>query len=91
MQILSQLRIIYTFNPFSLIWSICATVNEEGRKKMDAYIRELEGVFPVLDTIYEYYVDVKQKCLASWENQLSENWKCNPKYNSCSKKKKKYM
>ena len=31
---------------FSTIWSICASVNEDGRKKIDAYIRELEGTIP---------------------------------------------
>lgn len=54
-------------------------MTEEGRKKIDTYIRELEGVFPVVDTIYEYYVDIKQKSMISWEFQLNENWKYNPK------------
>ena len=31
---------------FSLIWSICASVDEESRKKMDNFLRELEGQFP---------------------------------------------
>lgn len=31
---------------FSMIWSVCASVDEEGRKKMDSYLREMEGSFP---------------------------------------------
>ena len=31
---------------FSLIWSICASVDEDGRKKMDNFLREMEGSFP---------------------------------------------
>ena len=31
---------------FSVIWSLCAGVDEEGRKKMDSFIREMEGQFP---------------------------------------------
>lgn len=31
---------------FSLIWSIGATVDEDSRKKMDNFLRELEGQFP---------------------------------------------
>ena len=31
---------------FSLIWSVCASVDEESRKKMDNFLRELEGQFP---------------------------------------------
>ncbi|KAL0267127.1 UNVERIFIED_CONTAM: hypothetical protein PYX00_009482 [Menopon gallinae] len=63
---------------FCLIWSICATVTEDGRKKLDTFIRELEGTFPVTDTVYEYFVDVKQKTMLAWETLLSDNWKYNP-------------
>ena len=31
---------------FSLIWSIGASVDEDSRKKMDNFLRELEGQFP---------------------------------------------
>lgn len=31
---------------FSMIWSVCAAVDEEGRKKIDSYLREMEGSFP---------------------------------------------
>ena len=31
---------------FSLIWSVCASVDEDSRKKMDNFLRELEGQFP---------------------------------------------
>lgn len=32
---------------FSLIWSICASVDENGRQRMDAFLREKDGTFPV--------------------------------------------
>lgn len=31
---------------FCLIWSICASVDEDSRRKIDNYLRELEGQFP---------------------------------------------
>lgn len=31
---------------FSLIWSICASVDEDGRKKMDNFLREMDDTFP---------------------------------------------
>lgn len=31
---------------FSLIWSICASVDEDGRKKMDNFLREMD-TFPI--------------------------------------------
>lgn len=61
----------------SLIWSIGCTVNEDGRKKLDVLIREKEGVFPLKDTVYEYYVDVKMKCYMAWEDKLSSGWRYN--------------
>ncbi|KAI4566385.1 hypothetical protein MJG53_015062 [Ovis ammon polii x Ovis aries] len=48
---------------FSMIWSVCASVDEEGRKKIDSYLREIEGTFPnkimvpTVDTVrYNYLV-----------------------------------
>ena len=31
---------------FSLIWSVGASVDEDGRKKVDNFLREMEGSFP---------------------------------------------
>ncbi|XP_046821789.1 dynein axonemal heavy chain 2 [Vespa crabro] len=63
---------------FCMIWSLCASVDEEGRQKMDNFIRELEGSFPLRDTIYEYYVDVRQRSFVSWEEKLSHAWRFQP-------------
>nr|XP_015838947.1 PREDICTED: dynein heavy chain 2, axonemal [Tribolium castaneum] len=63
---------------FCLIWSVCCTTNEEGRKKIDNFIREKEGVFPIKDTIYEYFVDVPNKSFALWEVKLPYDWKYDP-------------
>lgn len=63
---------------FCMIWSICATVDETGRLRIDAYVREIEGMFPLRDTIYDYYVDVKMRALIPWDEQLSDSWRFNP-------------
>ncbi|XP_025836128.1 dynein heavy chain 2, axonemal-like [Agrilus planipennis] len=63
---------------FCLVWSVCCTVDEEGRRKLDNFLREKEGVFPIKDTVYEYYVDVKNKAYAAWEDKLSATWKFEP-------------
>ncbi|XP_055375876.1 dynein axonemal heavy chain 2 [Condylostylus longicornis] len=60
---------------FCLTWSVCATVDEDGRTKFDAFIRDNENCFPMKDTIYDYYVDLKQKNFVPWENKLSETWR----------------
>lgn len=59
----------------SLVWSICATVNEESRFRVDNFIREIEGTFPLRDTVYEYFVDSRLRMYVSWEERLPTIWK----------------
>ena len=73
----NYLRIAELWFLFSMIWSVCASVDEQSRKKMDNYVRELEGQFPSKDTVYEYYVDVKQKGWSLWEEKLRSGWRYN--------------
>ena len=63
------------FCVFSMIWSVCASVDENGRKKLDNIIREMESIFPIKDTVYEYFVDVRSKSFISWEVMISDQWK----------------
>ncbi|KAI5104428.1 dynein heavy chain 2, axonemal isoform X1 [Silurus meridionalis] len=70
-------RIIELWFVFCLIWSICASVDEDGRKKMDNFLREMEGTFPNKDTVYEYYVDTKSKTWSSFGEKLPKGWRYN--------------
>uniref|UniRef100_A0A8D0HGT5 Dynein axonemal heavy chain 2 n=1 Tax=Sphenodon punctatus TaxID=8508 RepID=A0A8D0HGT5_SPHPU len=63
---------------FSMIWSLSAAVDEEGRKKIDSCLREMEGSFPNKDTVYEYFVDPKKKNWASFEDRLPNMWRYPP-------------
>ncbi|XP_049715237.1 dynein axonemal heavy chain 2 isoform X5 [Elephas maximus indicus] len=63
---------------FSMIWSVCASVDEEGRKKIDSYLREIEGSFPNKDTVYEYFVDPKMRSWTSFEEKLPKSWRYPP-------------
>ena len=60
---------------FSLIWSIGAFVDEPGRKALDTYLREQEGSFPNKDSIYEYFVNVKQRTWVNFEDKLEKSWR----------------
>ena len=68
---------------FSMIWSICCSVDEDGRKKIDAYLREIDGSFPNKDSVYEYYVEPKTRSWIHWEEKLKQGWKLNPRFDSC--------
>ncbi|CAG9862849.1 unnamed protein product [Phyllotreta striolata] len=60
---------------FCIMWSVCCTTDEEGRKKIDNFIREKESIFPVKDSIYEYYVDHQTFNFVSWSEKLPYGWK----------------
>ncbi len=55
---------------FSLIWSIGATVDENIRKKLDMFLREIEGQFPRKYTVFEYYVDPIKRGWSLWEEKV---------------------
>ncbi|XP_016786963.1 dynein axonemal heavy chain 2 isoform X2 [Pan troglodytes] len=63
---------------FSMIWSVCASVDEEGRKRIDSYLREIEGSFPNKDTVYEYFVDPRIRSWTSFEDKLPKSWRYPP-------------
>ncbi|XP_028810290.1 dynein heavy chain 2, axonemal isoform X2 [Denticeps clupeoides] len=67
-------RMVELWFVFSLIWSLCASVDDTGRKKIDNFLREIEGTFPNKDTIYEYYVETKNKTWALFEDKLPKGW-----------------
>ncbi|XP_076240945.1 dynein heavy chain 2, axonemal kl-2 [Calliopsis andreniformis] len=60
---------------FCMIWSLCGSVNEDGRYKVDNYMREIEGSFPLRDTVYEYFVDSRLRVFVSWEERLPQAWR----------------
>ena len=60
---------------FCLVWSIGGTLDDEGRREADSWIREIESPFPPKDTVYDYYVDVQKHGLLCWEDKLPTIWK----------------
>ncbi|MEQ2220854.1 Dynein heavy chain 2, axonemal [Ilyodon furcidens] len=70
-------RVVELWFTFSLIWSICASVDEDGRKKVDDLLRSIDVTFPVKETVYEYYVDPKHKSWVPFEDQLPKSWHYN--------------
>ncbi|KAL8578358.1 hypothetical protein ACOMHN_031732 [Nucella lapillus] len=75
-------RIVELWFMFCMIWSICCSVDEDGRKKIDNIIRENDGTIPNRDTVYEYCVDPKNRTWnrswVHWDDKLKAGWKYNP-------------
>jgi len=55
---------------FSMIWSIMAAVDEEGRRTLDQYLREIEAQFPPMQTVYDFFVDPKKGDFELWESKI---------------------
>jgi len=61
---------------FAVIWSIGATVNEDGRKMLDYIMRDIESMFPHMNTVYDYYINNEKNEYASWDDKISTSvWK----------------
>jgi dynein heavy chain len=41
--------------PFAVVWSLCASVNEESRNKIDFFMRDIETIFPPTNSVYDYF------------------------------------
>lgn len=63
---------------FALIWSFGATVNEDGRKVIDYFMRDIESMFPHSNTVYDYYINTEKNEWSSWEDKINATvWKPN--------------
>ncbi|KAM3621055.1 uncharacterized protein V6R79_005381 [Siganus canaliculatus] len=62
---------------FSLIWSICASVDEAGRMEMNYFLQGMVPSLPIESSIFECCVDVKRKKWTVFVAQLPKNWRYN--------------
>lgn len=53
-----------------MIWTVCDRVDKNGKRKIDAYIRGLDDVFPVRDTVYHYYVNNGYCKFKHWDEKI---------------------
>lgn len=60
---------------FAVVWGIGGSLREDGRKKFDPVLRELEGRFPSADSVFEYCIDTKSKSWVTWESKIGSNFK----------------
>ncbi len=60
---------------FCLIWSVGASVDEKGRRRFNDCLRDIEAIFPPVQTVYEYFVDHKAKEFKLWEEKVTPGWR----------------
>lgn len=55
---------------FSLVWTVGASVDESGRKKISVCLGDIDALFPVSNTVYDYYVDVSKNDFLGWDTRI---------------------
>ena len=56
---------------FCMTWSVLGAVNEKGRSALDAVVRDIDTVYPPVQTMYDYFVDPKTQEFKLWDDKLS--------------------
>ena len=56
---------------YSVAWSLGGGADEAGRKKLDAYIREIDAQLPGKMTVYDYYIDHASLQWKTWEEKVN--------------------
>lgn len=67
-------RMIEMWFTFCVVWSLGGAADDAGRVRIDQKIRDIEGQYPPLQTVYEYHIDVNKKDWALWEDKVNNAW-----------------
>ncbi|CEG44893.1 flagellar inner arm dynein 1 heavy chain beta [Plasmopara halstedii] len=63
---------------FCLTWSVLASANEEGRKKFDICLRDIDSIYPPVKTVYDFFVEPSSREFKLWDEKLPQNFKIAP-------------
>ncbi|KAE9255217.1 Dynein-1-beta heavy chain, flagellar inner arm I1 complex [Phytophthora fragariae] len=63
---------------FCMTWSVMAAANEEGRKKFDFFLRDIDSVYPPLKTAYDFFVEPSSREFKLWDEKLPPNFRIAP-------------
>lgn len=59
---------------FALVWSVGATVDEDGRETLNNLLTEIESGFPHSGTIYDYTVNLEKIEWMNWSDKLTSKF-----------------
>lgn len=55
---------------FCIVWSIGAPLDETSRKKFSTTLNDIDAIFPVANTCFDYYIDVPRNEVAEWSGKV---------------------
>ena len=59
---------------FALVWSVGGAVDASSRKKLSVCMQDIDSMIPVVNTMYDFYVDVGKFEFKPW-NEKVPNWR----------------
>jgi dynein heavy chain, axonemal len=68
---------------FCLVWGIGGSLDDKGRKSMDAVVREMDSRFPSTGTVFDCVIDVPTRTWVLWESRLSASFRPPPGVQFC--------
>eukprot|EP00955_Chlamydomonas_euryale_P082870 363771-Chlamydomonas_euryale.AAC.18 len=60
---------------FCIAWGLGGQLTEDGRKKFDAFMREMDTRYPAAETVFDYFIEPKERAWKTWESKLSAAYK----------------
>eukprot|EP00210_Caulerpa_lentillifera_P007994 g7633.t1 len=60
---------------FCATWSIGGNLNAQSRTKFDEFVRDLDPQIPLVDSIFEYFVDEGTTSWIHWDTKLFDSYK----------------
>ena len=56
---------------YTMIWTLGMDLDQQGRIKFDQLVRDIEGVFPFSQQIFDYYLNFDKFEFFLWEQKLT--------------------
>lgn len=57
---------------FSVIWALGGGLDADSRKVFDSVMRDIEGHFPLSQTVFDCYINVDKSEFVKWEDRLTK-------------------
>ncbi len=65
------------FFVYCLIWSVGASLDEDGRKKFTTCLAEIESMLPPTGTAFDYFLDISKNEFVEWNTKVP-GWRAAP-------------
>jgi len=69
------LKSVEMWYAFCIIWSVGAALTGASRLKFDVKMRDIEAIYPPLNTVFDFFIDPSKRDWTMWEDKVNANWR----------------